>query len=234
MFAERLKKLSAIVFDLDGTLIDSSRAIVECMNYALARKGLPAADTQTIERSIGTPLEKMFSSFTDDNPSELIRLYREQFSRVFLQKTHLFPGAKESLQAMKKRGYRLAVATTKPRYYAEPILKHLGVRQLFDAVAGAEEVPRLKPSPDILHLVLTRLGCTNEETLYVGDHPVDIAAAKAAGIEVISVTTGFHSREELEKLKPAAVVDNLHELIALLPDHAGGSFTTSSSFPPQR
>ncbi len=222
-----MKELSAIIFDLDGTLVDSSPAIIESINYALARKGLPPAEPHVIERGIGTPLEEMFASVTDDADSaELVRLYREQFTRVFLPKSHLFPGVKESLQTARHRGYRLALATTKPRYYAEPILEHLGVRSLFEAVAGAEEVARLKPSPDILHLALARLGSRREETLYVGDHPVDVAAAKAAAVEVICVTTGFWSREELEKLKPAAVVDTLPELLTLLPDHAGR--TTSS------
>jgi len=217
-----MKKLSAIVFDLDGTLVDSSSAIVECMNYALEQKGLPHADPRAVTRRIGTPLEEMFSSVSDADPGELVRLYREQYRRVFLEKTHLLPAVKESLQTARERGYRLAVATTKPRYFAEPILEHLSIGSFFDAVAGAEEVPRLKPSPDLLHLALARLGCTNEETLYVGDHPVDVAAAKAAAIEVICVATGFWTREELQRLKPAGVVESLDELVALLPDRPGG------------
>ena len=215
-----MKRLTAIIFDLDGTLVDSSPAIVECMNYALAAKGLPPADAHEVKRGIGTPLEKMFSVQTDHDPCELVRLYRERYRKVFLQKTQLLPGAKEALQTLKDRGYRLAVATAKPRYFTEPILEHLGVGHLFDAVAGAEEVTRLKPCPDILHLVLSRLGGREGETLYIGDHPVDVAAGHAAGIEVISVTTGFHSRDELQKLHPAAVVENLQELVSLLPDDA--------------
>lgn len=210
-----MKELLAIVFDLDGTLVDSSRAIVECINYALAQKGLPPGDPQAVKRSIGTPLEEMFSSLTDADPSELVQLYRERYRRVFLQKTHLLPGVKESLQTARKRGYRLAVATTKPRYFAEPILDHLGIRGFFDAVAGAEEVRRLKPSPDLLRLAIARLGCSNDETLYVGDHPVDVAAAKAAAVNIVCVATGFWSSGELEKLKPDAVVDSLQEVLAL-------------------
>jgi phosphoglycolate phosphatase len=228
-FGEKMRKLYAIIFDLDGTLVDSSPAIIECINYALARRGLPPAEPQVVERGIGTPLEAMFASLAGVTDSaELVRLYREQFTRVFLPKSHLFPGVKQSLQTARNRGYRLAVATTKPRYYAEPILEHLGVRSLFEAVTGAEEVSRLKPSPDILHLALGRLGSTNEETLYVGDHPVDVAAAKAAGIEVICVTTGFWRRAELERLRPAAVVETLAELLTLLPDRAGGCLPSSS------
>jgi phosphoglycolate phosphatase len=216
-----MKRLTAIIFDLDGTLVDSSPAIVECMNYALAAKGFPPADPYAVKREIGTPLEDMFSSLTDDDPSELVLRYRERYNEVFLQKTQLLPGAKKALQTLKDRGYRLAVATAKPRYFTEPILEHLGVGPLFEAVAGAEEVACLKPCPDILHLVLSRLGSREDETLYVGDHPVDVAAGHAARIEVISVTTGFHSREELEKLHPAAVVEDLRELVSFLPDDAG-------------
>jgi len=225
-----MKQLSAIIFDLDGTLVDSSRAIMECMDYALTRKGFPPADPQVVKRSIGTPLEEMFSSLTGADPTEFIRLYREQFSRLFLQKTHLLPGVKQSLQTARNRGYRLAVATTKPRYFAEPILEHLGVRSFFETVAGAEEVPRLKPSPDILLLAMGRLRSSKKETLYVGDHPVDVAAGKAAGIEIICVATGFWSAGELKELKPAAVVESLQELLALLPAHAGGYFPSSSPF----
>ncbi len=216
----RMRNLSAIVFDLDGTLVDSSDAIVECVNYALARKGLPPADPGTVKRGIGTPLEEIFSAFAKTDLAELVRLYREQYRGVFLEKTHLLPRVKEALSSLRERGYRLAVATTKPRYFAEPILEHLGVRDFFDAVAGAEEVPRLKPSPDLLQLALSRLGSRSDEALYVGDHPVDVAAANAAGLAVVCVATGFWSRGELERLNPAAVIRNLDELLSLLRDRS--------------
>jgi len=214
-----VKKLSAIIFDLDGTLVDSSEAIAECINYALTRKGLPQADPQVIKRSIGTPLEEMFAPFIESDPTDLVPLYREQYKRVFLEKTHLLPGVKEALDSIKKRNYRLAVATTKPRYFADPILEHLGIRAFFDAVAGGEEVSQLKPAPDLLLLAMKRLDAKAHETLCVGDHPVDIAAADSAGIRVICVATGFWGKSELEKQNPAAVIANLQELLPLLPDH---------------
>jgi phosphoglycolate phosphatase len=216
-----MKRLSAIIFDLDGTLIDSSEAIVECVNYALAGKGFLPADPRLVQRSIGTSLEETFSMFTDTDPAELVKLYREQYGRVVLGKTALLPGVEEALRKARTRGYRLALATTKPAYFAEPILDNLGIRALFEVIGGGDEVPRLKPSPDLLRLVLARLGCTTDEAVYVGDHPVDVAAANAAGVDIICVATGFWSRGELEELKPIAVADDLSQLLSLLPDRAG-------------
>jgi phosphoglycolate phosphatase len=211
-----VKKTSAIIFDLDGTLIDSSLAIVECVNYALSQKGLPPAGDWEIKRRIGTPLDQIFSHFTKADPTDLVRLYREEYRRVFLQKTFLLPGVSEVLSSLKARGYRLAVATTKPKYFAEPILEHLSVTHFFDAVAGAEEVERLKPAPDLLHLAMSRLRSKPDETFYVGDHPVDVAAANAAKVKIICVATGFWSRGELEKLNPTAVLQSLAELPSFL------------------
>lgn len=211
-----MNKLRAIIFDLDGTLIDSSRAIVKCVNFALAQKGLPPANDWEIKRRIGTPLDEIFSHFTEADPPDLVRLYREQYRRVFLEKTFLLPGVSEVLSSLKTQGYLLALATTKPRYFAEPILENLGVRHFFDAVAGAEEVERLKPAPDLLHLAMSRLGSQLTETLYVGDHPVDVGAASAAKVKIICVATGFWSRGELEKLNPTAVLESLSELPPLL------------------
>jgi phosphoglycolate phosphatase len=218
-----MKEVTAIIFDLDGTLVDSSEAIVECINHALSQKQRPPAPAHVIRKSIGTPLEDMFAPFTDSDPAELVRPYREHYKRVFLEKTHLLPGVKEVLDAIKKRGHRLALATTKPRYFAEPILEHLGVGHLFDAVAGGEEVSLLKPAPDLLFLAMERLRAKSDETLYVGDHPVDIAAANSASLKIICVTTGFWSRTELEAQNPTTIVDNLQELLALLPDRADGN-----------
>lgn len=217
-----LKNLSAIIFDLDGTLIDSSEAIVECFEYALRQTGHSPGDPQLIRRNIGDSLERMFSLFTKDDAAQLIRLYRERYGQIFPQKTHLLPGVKETLASLSERGYRLAVATTKPRYFAEPILENLGIRQFFDAVAGGEEVTRLKPAPDLLQLAVSRLGVSGHDALYVGDHPVDVEAARFAGMQMLCVATGFWTREELQKQNPTAVIANLPELLPLLCDHPEG------------
>lgn len=213
-----MKNPSAIIFDLDGTLVDSSRAIVECINYALAARGLPKAPDDEITKNIGMPLEEMFSPFSRIDLAGLVRLYREHYRRVFLEKTFLLPGVMEALEMAAGRRYRLAVATTKPAYFARPILENLGVWSFFDTLAGGEEVARLKPSPDLLNLALERLCLGNDETLYVGDHPVDVEAAAAAGIAIVCVATGFWSRGELETLGPAAVIDRLPDLLPLLDD----------------
>jgi phosphoglycolate phosphatase len=210
------KNISAVIFDLDGTLIDSSEAIVECFQFALRQTGHSPSDPQLIRRNIGTSLERMFSLFTKGDTTQLVRLYRERYRQVFLEKTYLLPEVKETLDALSERGYRLGVATTKPRYFAEPILENLGIRRFFDAVAGGEEVGQLKPAPDLLQLALSRLVAPGDETLYVGDHPVDVEAARSAGLEVICVATGFWTRDELEEQNPTAVISNLPELLPLL------------------
>lgn len=210
--------VTTIVFDLDGTLVDSSDAVVEAFNWALQQKGYQAAPAEDVIGTIGTPLPDMFASYVspEQDRDEMVALFRDRFRLIYLKKSQLLPGVAGALSRLAAAGFVLGVATTKPRYFAEPILEHLGVLRYIATVAGAEEVERLKPAPDVLLLVLKRLGKTATEALYVGDRPLDVAAARAADIRVACVLTGHAREAAVRAARPDQVFPDLPALEAWL------------------
>ena len=203
--------ITTLVFDLDGTLIDSSEAVVDAFNHALREKGYAKAPPEAVAATIGHSLSDMFAPYipTEQDPDEMIGLFRSRFRSVCLEGSRLLPGVPEALAHLAAAGFSLGVATTKPRYFTEPILEHLGVLQYISAVAGAEEVEHLKPAPDALLLVLERLGKTPQETLFVGDTPLDVGAARAAGIRVACVLTGHSPEAAVRAANPDRIFADL-------------------------
>ncbi|MHC4662311.1 MAG: HAD family hydrolase [Planctomycetota bacterium] len=208
-----LKKITTIIFDLDGTLIDSSEAVADSFNYALEKAGYGKAPAEKICALIGHPLPEMFAPFVreEQKMDRMVDLYRERYSIVYLRKTRLIDGAAEALSKLYDCEYTLAVATTKPRSFTEPILEKLGVFRYIMTVAGAEEVENLKPAPDVLLLAMDRLERKPEETLFVGDMPLDVGAARAAGIPVACVCTGHCPEADIRASSPDEVFANLPE-----------------------
>jgi phosphoglycolate phosphatase len=203
-----------IIFDLDGTLVDSGEAVSDAFNRALREKGYAEAPADAICSTIGHPLPVMFAPYVpdDQDPDEMVELYRVRYREVYLEKTRLISGVSEALSGFWEAGFDLGVATTKPRYFTEPILENLGVMKYIKTVAGAEEVENLKPAPDVILLAMKRLGRGSEETLFVGDTPLDVKAARAAKTRVVCVLTGHTAEEELRSFVPDMVFKNLHEL----------------------
>jgi len=207
----KIAGITAIIFDLDGTLIDSSVAVVEAFNGALGRKGYAAAPADAICAAIGNPLPVMFAPHVPagQDLNEMVALYRECYSPIYLEKTRLIDGVAEALAGLSRAGFALGIATTKPRYFTEPILTHLGVRGYFSAIVGAEDVKNLKPAPDTLIRAMEILGRNSGETIFVGDTPLDIGAARAAGVPVACVLTGHTPPEFIRQSRPDAVFDDL-------------------------
>jgi phosphoglycolate phosphatase len=206
--------LNLIIFDLDGTLVDSGEAVSDAFNWALREKGYAEAPVDSICSTIGHPLPVMFAPYVPENqdPDEMVELYRVRYSEIFIEKTYLIDGAADTILKLADAGYDLGVATTKPRSFTEPILENLGVLKHFKTVAGAEEVENLKPAPDVILLAMKRLGRGPEETLFVGDTPLDVRAARAANTRVVCVLTGHAPEDELRACGPDMIFKNLPEL----------------------
>lgn len=205
--------LRAVIFDLDGTFIDSTPAILESFDYAFAKLGLPKPPEESILASIGHILEDTFAQFTNIDPHECARVYREHYARIACDKTTLLPGARESVQRLDAAGLRIGFATSKKREFAELILDHLGVLPYFASRIGPYDVAAPKPHPDCLVQSARNLGVDLGELLLVGDTRFDIEAAKAAGVPCLCVTTGYESRASLESRQPDVVVDTLDEIV---------------------
>lgn len=205
-----VERFVAVAFDLDGTLIDSTRAIVESFHYAADKLGCARAPETAIVPSIGHLLEDQFRMFWPDlDPHMCARIFRENYARIACEKTALLPGAREILDTCAVLGLKTALATSKKLRYAEMILEHLGVLAYFSARIGPDEVTNAKPHPETILKCSKVLDVAPADLVVVGDTEFDVRAAHAAGARCLCVTTGYDTRTTLEALQPEAVFDTL-------------------------
>ncbi|MBS0350933.1 MAG: HAD family hydrolase [Proteobacteria bacterium] len=210
----------AIVFDLDGTLIDTPRGIVETFTAALTSMGVTPSDPAAIRGTIGLPLEQAFSTLMrvdrdDDRVSFGVKRYQELFKNIVLPKAKelIFPGVEKGLSNLRSQGFNLAVATTKVYKSAEALLKAAGLWDYFELVVGADHVKQTKPHPEMGLLVMHKLRVLPELTVMVGDTTHDILMAKSAGMHSIAVTYGVHDTEKLQSAQPSWLVDNFDKVL---------------------
>ena len=204
--------ISAVAFDLDGTLIDSTDAIVECFMLAFEELGEPPPTRDVVVNTIGPPLEDQFSLLTDLDPGHCAKVYRAFYADIGRERTTLLPEAIDCLGALADVGLSLGVATSKERGVSEMLMRHLGVIHHFESFLGPGDVEFPKPHPAAVLKSMEELGATADEFLFVGDSEFDIRAAKAAGVRCVAVTTGYRTRAQLESEEPQAIVDSLGEV----------------------
>lgn len=204
--------LCAVAFDLDGTLIDSTDAIVASSLHVADTLGVERPSRQMIVDAIGHPLEVGLKLFFPGHEADLVSIYRTHYRATSRDATFLLPHVKETLAALHEAGLKIGFATSKKREMSEMLLEHLGVLHYFEARIGPDEVCEPKPHPDALYQSMKHLGVTAEEFIFVGDMDFDVKAAQAAGVACLAVATGYLSRAELEALGPDAVFDHLGEV----------------------
>jgi phosphoglycolate phosphatase len=211
------------IFDLDGTLIDTPRAIVETFSAAFAAMGLQARDASTIRATIGLPLGQAFSKLMgvpldDARVAHGIDEYQISFRELVLPNAEslLFPGVAEGLPALRGEGLTLAVATSKFYPSADALLKAAGLRAHFDVVVGADQVTQPKPDPEMGRLIMRILGVPAERAVMVGDTTHDVLMARAAGMRSVAVTYGVHGVQELKSSAPTWVADTFEDVLKCL------------------
>ncbi|GHV05591.1 phosphoglycolate phosphatase, bacterial [Campylobacterota bacterium] len=183
---------NTVIFDMDGTLLDSGANIVDSINYARVRKGLePLAADDVIER-VNTLTYASTRAFFGENSTDADHAaFEEYYNRSCLQNLRLYDGILPLLQALRDRGAKLAVATNATSVFAEKMLSFLGVRSFFGAILGADLVVHAKPDPDMLFAALELLGSKADDAVFVGDSGKDITAANSAGIMSVFVKWGY-------------------------------------------
>ncbi len=211
-----MSKIRNIIFDLDGTLADSSDGVVESVNYSLERLGQPPQPAERIKRFIGFPLSKMYPHFTDVSPDKLRDQFQVRAAEVMVDMTVMMPGAEELLTELQQQGYRMAIATTKIRRHLDGIVRKFGWDTVLTAWTAGDEVPMVKPDPAILRLTLKRMKAKPEETLVVGDTINDVFAAKAVPMKVAGVSSPYGGRTELCDAKPDYLLSSIEVLPVLL------------------
>jgi pyrophosphatase PpaX len=210
-----LRGAKAVLFDLDGTLQDSSRAITDAVENVLESRGL-GCDTIRVAEMMGMPLENIFAVLAPNLSTEevwqLVREYREYYMAHHLETTSIHPSARVLLTKLRAKGYKLGIITGK---YREPVidaLDYFGISELFDVVVTGYEVKNHKPAPDIVVEAARRLGVSPEECVVVGDSPFDVEAGNRAGSFTIAVLSNTYARKQLEDAKPTVVVEELEAI----------------------
>lgn len=208
---------AAVLFDLDGVLVDSRRAITGAINEALAEHGLPRRPPASLERFIGPPLHGAFSELTGQGPesplvASCVAAYRRRYATASLRETVAVPGVAAALAEL-RQGWRLAVATSKPLAFAEPLVEALGLRDHFVSVRGPDLDVAGEEKATTIKAALRDLGCP-QRAVVVGDRCFDVAGAHACGLPAIGVTWGIGDRAELESAGAEAIIEAPSELQA--------------------
>lgn len=213
--------LRAVIFDFDGTLVDSYPAITASVNHVRQRLGLGPMPESEVRRHVGRgPEHLMKMTVPGSDFASTWPVYRAHHPTVMLAHTRLLPGAAACLQALARAGLGLAICSNKPRDFTRQLVDHLGLAGLIRVIVGPEDAARPKPAPDMLRVALARLGVAASEALYVGDMRVDIETARAAGVAVWAVPTGSDERAALEAAGPDRLLNSLAELWATVHDES--------------
>lgn len=206
--------VTAIVFDLDGTLVDSFDDISAafCRSFHVIGVEPPAVDT--VRTLIGKPLRDMYAPWVPADAIEaLVAEYRRDYAERCADRTRPYPGIVELLEALRAQGHPLAVATTKTTWMARTVMGRLGIEAHVDHVQGTDDFPH-KPAPDVITHALARLD--RPGAWMIGDAVTDIAAGRAAGLRTCAVTWGVHDEDQLRAAAPDEVVTTVEELQVLL------------------
>jgi pyrophosphatase PpaX len=210
-------RFSVVLFDLDGTVIDSGAIILASMRHAAKEVlGLEPPDEELMAAVGGPGLEAQMRALAPDRVDELVTVYRAH-NEPLHDTLVCCAGMDDVLVRLKDEGRRLGIVTAKRRATVELAFATVPLGHLFETVVGGDETTRHKPDPDPLLLALERLGARPDDTAYVGDAPFDVRAAKAAGVHAVAVTWGgIHPRERLEREEPDAIVNTAEELLGVL------------------
>ena len=210
-----------LIFDFDGTLGDTRANIVLTMTQTLSRLGYPVAGETEIAATIGLPLEEGFAQLVPGLSPEDVLFCAETYRTLFDENRKtlvpkLFPQVKETLVSLKERGFVMTVASSRLSKSLLEFLHDMGVADCFAYVLGADNVTRAKPHPEPVLKTLEALGFPAEETLVVGDMPVDILMGRSAGTRTCAVTYGNASRDALAASGADYIIDTFSELLSLL------------------
>jgi pyrophosphatase PpaX len=210
-------RFPVVLFDLDGTVIDSGAIILASMRHATKEVlGADVPDEELMAAVGGPGLEAQMHALAPDRVEELVTVYREH-NEPLHDELVCCPGIDDVLVRLRDEGRRLGIVTAKRRTTVDLAFAKVPLGHLFDTVVGGDETERHKPDPEPLLLALERLGARPREAAYVGDAPFDIQAAKTGGLFSVAVTWGgIHARERLEAEQPDALVDSAEELYGVL------------------
>lgn len=224
--------VSAVAFDLDGTLVDTLPDLHASANRMLRDLGLAPVDAETVRAYIGRGIDRLVRRLLAGEPDsdthgnsvepdsivlgEAGAIFRKHYRQLLTNESRLFPETEESLRRMRQMGLKLACVTNKTDAFTRPLLDGLGVLHLFDEVISGDTLERKKPDPMPLTYCARQFGITPDRLLMVGDSQTDTLCARAAGCPVICVPFGYRSGMELHELDCDAIVPAVSDLFELI------------------
>lgn len=211
--------LKALIFDLDGTLIDSAPDLRTACNKVLVHHGRREISLDEVMKFIGNGapklIERAFRATGDEVSGDEVQTLTQEFLAFYTgheaDETRPYPGVMETLQKLKDAGYRMALCTNKPKAPTVNLMDELGMSDFFEVVLGGDELERKKPDPQMIHHVVQEMGVEVGDAVMIGDSPNDIDAAKNAGMKNIAVSYGYR-KVSVEEMAADVVI---HEMVSL-------------------
>jgi len=208
----------AVLFDLDGTLVDSYAALTEAVNHARRSEGLADLNADRIRGLVGDGVEKLLQRAFDRTEIErhTVHAFESRYDEVCCQESRVLADVEATLAQLQSRGIGMAVCTNKPTFFSKKILDFLELSRYFRAIVGPDLAGARKPEAQHLLVTLESVQCAPHETLFVGDMPIDVRAARNSGVDVAVVATGSSTREQLVAAQPDHFLERFSDLVKLV------------------
>ena len=213
-------RYSCVIFDMDGTVLDTLEDLTNAVNFSLAHFGMPVRSAAQVRRFLGNGARRLMEQAAPEGIEaelfeSLLLWYKEYYDKNCLVKTAPYKGIPELLKELRRNGCKTALVSNKPDTAARELAEKCFGGLLDYAVGQRDDVPR-KPAPDMVRLCMDKLGASAKDCVYVGDSEVDVLTAKNSGIECVAVTWGFRDEDELLAAGAVSLAHSVDELAKLL------------------
>ena len=213
-------KYKAVIFDMDGTILNTLEDLKNATNYSLRQFGMPERSLEEVRMFVGNGIRKLVeravpAGTSEEKIAQVLDVFLEYYEIHSADNTSPYPGILELVEKLKKSGIKTAVSTNKADVPAQELGREY-FNGIFDLIVGQQDGLKVKPAPDSVNKILSILDIQKKDAIYIGDSDVDVQTAKNSGLDFIGVSWGFRGREFLEKNGAKNIVDNANEILDLV------------------
>lgn len=213
-------KYKAVIFDMDGTILNTLEDLTNATNYSLRQFGMPERSLEEVRMFVGNGIRKLVeravpAGTPKEKIDQILDVFLEYYEIHSADNTSPYPGILELVEKLKKSGIKTAVSTNKADVPAQELGREY-FNGIFDLIVGQQDGLKVKPAPDSVNKILSILDIQKKDAIYIGDSDVDVQTAKNSGLDFIGVSWGFRGREFLEKNGAKNIVDNANEILDLV------------------